>query len=233
MNWWVIGFAALPALGVVGCLWYRAKLGGERTLMAATATSRAAEVASLAPGSIVEVKGHLRCQTPVTAEFSQREEVYHERDSQGRSERKTRTYNVQTNTKFAPCTVEDASGRVALNIEGATVEGEQVVNRREREAQGVTGTILSIASGGGGADLIHTESILKFDIPIYVLGEVQPDHSIGKPAKSSPNKVFVVSRKSEEERAKDLGGSMFWLLLGAIGLAALAAGMIFWGVVKS
>jgi hypothetical protein len=240
MNWILIGFAALPLLGALGLLWYRARVGGERTLMASTPTSKAAEVARLAPGTIVEVKGNLRCQSPLKAEFSQetcawflakidREEVYYERDSQGRNERKTRTTTLHSNTRFAPCLVEDQSGVVALNIEGADVEGEQVVHRRENEDRGMTGVIVSLATGGGSADLIRTESILRLDIPIYVLGEVQADRSIGKPAPNSRNKTFVVSRKSEEQRTKDLGSTMMWLMVGAVVLAIIAAAMVFWG----
>ena len=69
MNWILIGFAALPLLGALGLLWYRSRLGGERALMAATPTSKAADVARLAPGTIVEVKGNLRCQAPLKGEF--------------------------------------------------------------------------------------------------------------------------------------------------------------------
>src|SRR4051812_12445119 len=156
--------------------------------MAATQTSKASDVAKLAPGTIVEVKGNLRCQAPLKGEFSQetcayfwaktdREEVYYERDSQGRNERKTRTQTIHSNIRFAPCLVQDQSGAVALNVDGAEVEGEQVVNRREREQQGVTSVLVSLATGGGGGDLIHTETILRLDIPIYVLGEVQPDRT--------------------------------------------------------
>jgi hypothetical protein len=242
MNWWLIGLGALPAIGAAVCLWYRGKIGRERALMAATPTSQAAEVVRLAPGTLVELKGNLRCPSPLSAEFSkqncayffakiEREEVYYERDSQGRNERKTRSITIHSNIKFAPCTVEDGSGRVALNLDGADIEGEQVVNRRERE-QGVAGTILSIATGTGGGDLIHTETILALDIPIYVLGEVQADRSVGKPAKGSKNKVFVVSHKSEEERAKDLGSSMLWLLVISIVLVAATAGLVIWGVIK-
>ena len=241
MNWILIGFAALPLLGGLGLLWWRTRIGGERALMAATQTSKAADVARLAPGTIVEVKGNLRCETPLKGEFSQetcayfwakteREEVYYERDSQGRNERKTRTETVHSNIKFAPCLVQDQSGSVALNIDGAEVEGEQVVNRRESVQQGVAGVLVSIVAGGGGGELIHTETILRLDIPIYVLGEVQPDRSIGKPAQTSRNKVFVVSKKSEEERSKDLGSTMLWLLVGAIVLFVIGAAMVFWGV---
>jgi hypothetical protein len=229
MHWVLIVFAVLALAGAVGCLWYRTRLGKQIALMAATATSRAAEVAGLAPGTVVEVKGTLRCAAPLTAEFSKepcvyyksqidRETVYYARDSQGRSERRTRTETVHSNTRFAPCTVEDDSGGVAVTFEGADVEGQQAVNRREREDASVVGTIASIALGSGGpGTLIYTETILSRDIPIYVLGEVQADRSIGKPAQGSSNKVFVISHSS-----RDLKSTVIWLLVGAIVLFAVA-----------
>jgi hypothetical protein len=242
MNWWLIGFGAVFALIAGFCFWYRSRKAQELALMAATETSNAVDVAKLAPGSIVEVKGNLRCQSPLTAEFSKkpciyfkaqidREEVYYTKDSQGRSERKTRTHTVHSNIKYSPCVVEDAGGWVAVSLEGADIEGEQVVNRRETEQRGVAGAILSIAAGSGGATLIHTETILAPDIPIYVLGEVQPDHSIGKPAEKSKNRIFVVSNKSEEERSKSITRTMLWLLIGAVVCGAIGLALLGFGVV--
>ena len=71
--------------------------------------------------------------------------------------------------------------------------------------------------------LLYTETILPQDIPVYVLGEVQADRSIGKPAAGSNNRVFVVSQKSEEERTGSLRRTMIWLLVGATVLFAIAA----------
>jgi hypothetical protein len=61
---------------------------------------------------------------------------------------------------------------------------------------------------------------------------VKPGGTIGKPAKGSANKTFVISHKSEEERAKDIGSTMtlvFWL---AIVLFAAAAGVLVWAFIK-
>jgi len=234
MVWVLMIFAVLALGGAAGCIWYRHRLGQEIGLMASVETSRAADVAGLVPGTMAEVKGMLRCAAPLIAEFSkvpcawhkseiQREIVYYTRGSDGKSERKTRTEPVHSNTRFSPCSVEDASGSVALNLTGAEVEGESVVNRREPEARGVAGTVISIALGGNeSSTLIYNETILTHDIPVYVLGEVQADGSVGKPAAGSKNRVFVVSRKSEEERAQDLAGTRLWLLVGAIVLFAVA-----------
>jgi len=242
MVWIPIILAIVVLAGAAGCLWYRQRLGQEIALMSAIATSRAADVAGIAPGTAVEVKGTLRCATPLIAEFSKVPCVYHKSEinreveyyrtgSDGKRERRTRTESVHSNTKFAPCAVEDDSGKVAINFTGADVEGESVVDRRENEARGVAGAVLSIALGSNeSSSLRYTEVILTHDIPVYVMGEVQADRSIGKPVEGSKNRVFVVSRKSEEERSKDLTRSMLWFLIGAIVLLVAAAGLGYWAV---
>jgi hypothetical protein len=74
-----IGLTALAAVLAVGgllALWWRTRMGGEIALMAPTATSKTADVAKLAPGALVEIKGTLRCAQPLTAEFSNQACVY-------------------------------------------------------------------------------------------------------------------------------------------------------------
>lgn len=243
MNWVLVVFAVIALAVAGGLFWWRRRVGRELGLMAATPTTKAAEVARLAPGAVTEVKGTLRCAGPLTSEFSkqpcayfkaeiQREVVYYARDSQGKRERQTRTESVHSNIRFAPCIVEDDSGRVAINLEGAEVEGQQVVNRREAEPQSVAATVVSVIALGGAdsSPLVHTETILPLDVPVYALGEVAPDHAIGKPAAGSKNRVFVVSTKSEEQRSKDLGSTMTWLLVIAILLVAAAAVLAFFAI---
>ena len=104
--------AAVAALVGLGLLYWRSRVGSELALMASVETSGAGSVAQMAPGAIVEVKGTLRVPAPLTAEFSQqlcayykceieREEVYYERDSQGRDQRRTRTTTVYSNIDTA------------------------------------------------------------------------------------------------------------------------------------
>lgn len=243
MNWVLVIFAVVALAAAGGLLWWRRRVGEELRLMAATPTSKAAEVARLAPGTVVEVKGTLRCTGPLTAELSkqscvyfkseiQREVVYYENDSQGKRQRKIRTESVQSNTRFAPCAVEDASGRVAINLDGADIEGQQqVVNQREAEARSAAAVLVSAAlSGTDSSTLIYTETILPADIPVYVLGEVTAGNAIGKPAAGSKNRVFVVSTKSEEERSKDLGSTMTWQLVAGVLLVVVAAVLVFFAM---
>ncbi len=236
--------AAVAALIALGLLWWRSRVGREIALMSSLETSGAGSIARIAPGTLVEVKGTLRVRVPLVAEFSrtpcayykceiEREETYYERDSQGREERKTRTTTVYSNMKYGQCLIEDQSGKAGIDFDGAEVEAAQTVNEPTAAPNatggGMLGTVLSALSNSN-ATFRRKESILATDIPVYVLGEVQPGGLIGKPASGSKNKSFVISHKSEEERTKSLTSTMRWLLVSAIVLFVLAVVFAYFGV---
>ena len=110
-------------------------------------TSGAGSVAQLPPGTAVEVKGTLRVRVPLAAEFSQRpaawfkseivrEETYYERDLQGRDQRRTRTTTVYQNMNYGQCLVEDQTGRVGIDFDGAEVEAVRGGQRADRDPSG-------------------------------------------------------------------------------------------------
>jgi len=78
----------------------------------------------------------------------------------------------------------------------------------------------------------QSEHALGVDVPAYLLGEVKPGGTIGKPAKGSANKTFVISHKSEEERAKEIGSTMTMVFWVAIALFAAAVGVLVWAIKK-
>jgi hypothetical protein len=228
--------ATVLALLGVGCLWWRSRVGREIELMASTAPSTAAQAAQATPGTLVKIIGTLRCQSPVTSEFSQqpcayfkaeitREEVYYDRDSDGKERRNTRTITVHSNTQNAACAVADSSGMVGIDFQGAEVEAVKVLDRTGNPdtGSGFMGVLSAIGSAGDR----YLEYVLAPDSPVYVLAEARSGGLIGAPAKGSHNKTFVISHKSEEERTKDLGSSMKWLLVGGIILLVIAAGVLY------
>src|SRR5690606_23550511 len=121
-------------------------------------------------------------------------------------------------TVFAPCVVEDESGKVAIGFEGAEVEGTETVKRFE--SSGSAASFLGSIAGVGGETGRHfTETALLPDEPVYVLGTVQADRSIGPaPDRKAP---YVISHKSEEQRAKSIWWTRVWTLLGGIFFLAL------------
>jgi hypothetical protein len=235
--------AAVAALVGLGLLWWRSRVGREIALMGSLETSGAGSVAQLPPGTAVEVKGTLRVRAPLAAEFSQRpaawyqseivrEETYYERDSQGRDQRRTRTTTVYQNMKYGQCLVEDQTGRVGIDFDGAEVEAVEVVNEPTADPSGPAGVVGGILNmvAGRNERYQRKESILSPDIPVYLLGEVQPGGLIGKPASGSKNRTFVISHKSEEERTKSLASTTRWLLIIAIVLFVAAVGLVVAGI---
>ena len=69
VPWLVLaGIILVPSAAFL--LWSWRAQRNDMALMRATATTPAADVAKLPPGSLVEVKGRLRCAAPVTGDLS-------------------------------------------------------------------------------------------------------------------------------------------------------------------
>jgi hypothetical protein len=232
-------FAVIFLVAGGALLYFRNRAKQKAALMGQTETSNASDVSGLAPGTLVEVKGTLRCEEPLTSEMAGERCAYysskvvreylerdHDDDDVG-SDRRSEV--VAHNEQFAPFTVEDSTGSVPVNAEGAEVDARQVVNRFERNTGGDGPSIslggATIQLGGGERTLgyRYTESILSVDAPVYVLGAVQ-DGGIGGPISSDQGQRFVVSYRSEEALGQSLGKTVLWLGVG--GIAALVVGVI-------
>jgi hypothetical protein len=237
MNVIFVVLAAVAAIVGAGLLWWRSRIGRELGLMAATKTSGARDVAGMAPGSVVALKGKLVTDTPLKGEFSQRECVYYralvereveraERDSDG-SRRTERGYEtVSSSEEHAPCRLEDASGAVAVDFAGAKVEAIQSHQHYEPAgAISVVGVVLNVSGTVLGQR--YTEWIIPPAIPVYILATVLSGGAVGaSPARANP---FVISHKSEEERERSLGLTRLWTLVGAIACFAVAVALLIWG----
>ncbi len=247
MNIVLAVFAGVAALIGLGLFWWRWRVVRELRVMSSVDVSGAGGVAAIPPGQVVEVAGTLRVREPLIAEFSgqpcayykaeiEREDVYYERDSQGREERRTRTTTVYSSMKYGQCLIEDTTGRVGIDFEGADVEAVQTMSEPcappgQSQTGGVVGGVLS-ALANSNSTYRRKESILAPDIPVFVLGEAQQGGLIGKPAKGSHNKLFVISHKSKEERTTSLTKTARWLLIFIVLCFAAAAGLLAWSVAK-
>jgi E3 Ubiquitin ligase len=232
----VIFFVAGGAL-----LYFRSRTKQKADLMGQTDTSNATDVSGLAPGTLVEVKGTLRCESPLVSEMagescayysSQVVREYLERDYDDDDDvgSDRRSEVVAKNEQFAPFTVEDATGSVPVNAEGAEVDAREVVNRFERntgsEGPSITLGGATINVGGGERTLgyRYTERILPVDAPVYVLGAAQENGEIAAPTFGDQGQRFVVSHRSEEALGQSLGKSVRWLGVG--GIAAVVSGIV-------
>jgi len=213
----------------------------DMALMRATETTRAADVAELPAGSLVEVKGRLRCAAPVTGDLSKSPCAHFaatvERDYevvQYDAGRKTayhvrKTEIVQSNTSFAPFEIEDASGRVKVLPADAIVEGIEAVDRRDGPGEEGSESVMQAALGGGGSagrtlGFRYKEMHLPLDVDVYVLGVVGEKSCIGAPPEGAKGQRFLISVKSEETRAAELGSASSWMF--GVGAACLLGAVI-------
>lgn len=177
-------------------------------LMDETPTSPVSAVAGLAPGTLVELAGVLRCEAPVRSEMAGEPAAWYRatvtrefRETDGDRTTK-REEVVHESVGHAACRVEDATGSVVVDLADARVEGELIVERLEHPSPAV-----GISIGGfrlGGGDTIrfrHEERVLRPDRPVYLLGVVRPDGSVG--ASPKVDRRLVVASQSEAERAID------------------------------
>src|SRR5829696_2604265 len=166
----------LVAGGVL--LYFRNRTKQKSALMSQTETSNAADVSGIAPGTLVEVKGTLRCDEPLTSEMAERRCAYysstvtreylrddHDDDNDVGSDQRTEI--IAQNVQFAPFMVEDDSGFVGVHAEGAEVDARQVVNRFDRntgnEGAFSLGRVTVNLGGERTIGYRYTESILPID----------------------------------------------------------------------
>ena len=138
----LFGILMLIAAGVL--IYFRRLKLRKVELMRRVETSSAAEVAGVSPGTLVEAKGTLRCESPLTSEMAGQTCAYYhsrvlreytetERDSDGDLRTVRREETIASNEQFAPFAVEDESGAVGVRGEGAEVDALQTLNRFDEE----------------------------------------------------------------------------------------------------
>jgi hypothetical protein len=241
----LIGIVLIPTAGFL--LWSWRNSRNDMALMRATETTPAGDVANLPPGSLVEVKGRLRCNAPLTAELSkspcahfastvEREYEVVEYDAKrGTSYRAHKTEIVKSTTLFASFEIEDASGRALVSPEAAIVEGIAAVDRYDVHEEAGESLMQAALNDGDAANRTlgfrYTEMHLPIDAEIYVLGVVGKDRCIGAPPPGAKGQRFLISVKSEETRVAELGGKSRWMLgLGVVFLvgAVVSLASAYW-----
>jgi hypothetical protein len=238
---WLVLIGGLLVPSGVFLLWGWRASRNEMALMRATETTRAADVAKLPEGSVVEVKGRLRCAAPLTAELSnspcahyaasiEREyEVLEYDASRKTSCLKRKTELVRWNTVSAPFEIEDESGRATVLPENAIIEGITAIDRYDaHHEQMAREDALQAAVKPGTSNhrtlgFRYKEMHLPIDVEIYVLGVAGKDNSIGTPPDGAKGQRFIISISSEEARTAELGTKSRWMLsLGAFCLIGAA-----------
>ena len=233
---------------------YSTKLQSIRLATSATVAelqSIASEIAGeIGSGNLreyVKVRGIIRSDRPLISELKQQpcvhytmrvvreyEEQVTTRDSEGKTRRETRrnSETVSSNSQSIPFTLEDKSGKLLVDSNGANIDTVQILDEFRQENSGGSSIsfgalTLSIGSGGGRRTIgyRYTESILPCDREVLIIGTAADDRSqltLRKPTQS--DKKFIISLKSEEELAKSTANAVKGFLYGAI--ACLAGGGI-------
>jgi hypothetical protein len=239
---WLVLAVAVLAPSAAFLLWSWRARRKDMALMRATETTRAGDVAKLPAGSLVEVKGRLRCAEPVTGDLSKRPcaqfaatverdyEIVEYDASRKTSYRVRKTEIVQSNMLFAPFEIEDASGRARVLPEHAIIEGIEAVDRQEMpDEEGGGASVMQAALGSvdNSARTLgfrYKEMHLPLDVEVYVLGVVGENRCIGAPPAGAKDQRFLISVKSEEARAAELGSASKWML--GLGVACLLGAVV-------
>ncbi|TAF64396.1 MAG: hypothetical protein EAZ55_11195 [Cytophagales bacterium] len=243
-------------MGVAAGVWYLRQKSLDKAMnIKYHQTSKVADVMqshkdiadSLGEGNfsmMVEVNGMAHADQPLQAEHSGRpalyyraevireyEEVVETTDSEGRRKREVQrnSETISSNEAYVPFTLNDGSGSIKVDMEGAEKISQQGIDRFEAEAP--AGYRFSGNSKTIGYR--YREYIIPDGVKLYVLGEATDRRGGGltivKPSEKKEN--FIVSTKSEEELVRNVEGSAFAYKIGSIvsgvvGVVLLIAGIL-------
>jgi E3 Ubiquitin ligase len=200
MLWLFVLFVVAVAFWAAGglLLYVRHRARRKVDLIRQTQTTDASGISAFSPGTSVEVKGTLRCESPLQSEMAEEScACYTSRvtreyvrssgpssdDSPGSHHpRQTASETLSEVVRAVPFFVEDETGRVEVHPEGSEVDARKVVDRFEPSASpGFTlgGAPVSFDEEASTLGYRYTESVLPTDAPVYVLGVVREDGGIG------------------------------------------------------
>jgi hypothetical protein len=264
----IIAAAVLFVASVVLYL-IAASQGRKLAAMRGTQTSQAADLQQLAASvgkeigagafaEATEVKGTVRCAQPLVSELAEvpcvyfamkvtreYEETRWETDSNGnRQQRTARGSQVMAqNTRSVPFEVEDESGRIGVEPQGASFVAEKVLSRfdaGEAQMAGLRVGRWAVSLGGLGEGrrtlgYRYEELAIPVDRPVYVLGEAADEGGTLRMrkagAKGPGGGRFIISVKSEEELTRGASRTAMVLRVTAIAADVVAVGLaVAWAV---
>ncbi len=243
----IIGLVVI-AVGA-GLLVFGRRTQAKTNLMKSVVTLNVKDLPTLLPGEMVEVKGTVRCETPLTSEYANKPCVWYsskvvreyekrERDSDGDMQTTRTSETVSSNKLMTTFFVEDATGKVPVHLDGAEIDAPTILNRFENKDDKSSGPSISFAGisiSAGDSDRTlgyrYVVEALEVDKPIYVLGAYREDGTVGAPTFGDKNRKFIVSYRSEEELQASWGKQAFWLGVSAIATLVLGAVLIVVGLV--
>ncbi len=258
----LIGLACVA--GGIGFLVMRRKQDDRLLEIKATKESTTSAIIELAreigveigPGGysqLVEVKGIAESENPLTSELAEKPSIWYksvveeeyeesiiERDSDGTERVRTQRTSeiVSSNTRGTHFRVRDDSGTIRVDIDGATIESETILDRHEpyhddRGEIRLGAFSFRPSTGRRVLGYRYREEAIPVGSPIYVIGEatdrIEGTLTIRKP--SDKSKPFIVSVRSEEEIVETMEKSSTvkkWvgLVLLTIGVVGVLYGIV-------
>jgi hypothetical protein len=200
MLWLIVLFVVAVALWAAGglLLYVRQRTRRKVDLIRQTQTIDASGISAFSPGTSVEVKGTLRCESPLRSEMAEescacylsrvtREYVRSSGPSSddtpgSHRSRQTASETLSEVARAVPFFVEDGTGRVEVHPQGSEVDAKRLVDRFEPSASpGLTlgGAPVPFDEEANTLGYRYTESVLPIDAPVYVLGVVREEGGIG------------------------------------------------------
>ncbi len=255
---WIV---SIVLLGIAGGLFVAQNFQRKKVfLMKSTKTSTAAELKTLAksvaedigPGSFheyTEVKGKSETEEPLISELAEiqcvsytmkvsreYEETYYTTDSEGRNVQRTRRGSeiVSSNSRMVPFDINDGTGKIRINPEGAKMVTEKVFSRFDQgEPQGMKVSMgkfninlgnMAPKTGRRTIGYRYEEEIVPLNRELYIIGEASD--SSGQLQMQLPDEKeqkYIISVKSEEELTRSAEGLVKGFLYGSIACVVLAA----------
>ncbi len=252
---WFLGLLLLATAG--GLAWgYRSqqrKLG----LIASTEVCTVGHLRELAAsmaeglgtGSLrfpAAVSGKVRSEEPLTSELAEAASVYYSMTvsreveepsdpTEGKSSTRRSWKQLAHQQRAVPFAIEDATGSLAVDPEGASVTAEQALSRTEPAGAGARTLTVGRYSLQAPADpqtrgYRFSEEVVPVGAEVYVLGEVSDPGGELRLANPTGEGKLLISVKSREQLLKDLGsGSKFLrgaaIVCGVFGLLLLVFGL--------
>lgn len=252
---WFLGLLLLAAAG--GLAWgHRAqqrKLGMIASTEVCTARHLRELAASMADGlgtgSLrfpAAVSGKVRCDQPLTSELAEAPSVYYSmtvsrevesqrREAGGKSSTSRSWEQLAHQKRSVPFTIEDATGRLAVDPEGATFTAETALSRTEPAGGGPRTLTVGRYTLQAPADprtrgYRFQEETIAVGGEVYVLGEVSDSGGELRLVSPAADGKLLISVKSREQLLKELGsGSKFLrgaaIVSGVLGLLLLIFGL--------
>ncbi|MEM9593718.1 MAG: E3 ubiquitin ligase family protein [Acidobacteriota bacterium] len=243
---WIFGLLLLAAAGGLA-YGHRSKLKrlGRLTSTDVHTAAHLRELASsmadgLGAGSLrfpAAVSGTARCDAPLTSELTQTPSVYYdmrvrrefeeERERDGQRETVTRSESVAHNRRALDFQLEDATGAIPVDPDGASFVAEKVLSRFEREA--IAGDLqigaftLRVRASGSGRTLGYRfeEEAIPVGTEVLVVGEATDEGGELRLAAPADGDKLLVSVKGKPQLIRELASGAKGLKIGAVVCGAL------------